>query len=93
MRWVTAISNCFTVSASCFGKPIDSNSDTDPSVEIVPVADAYSSVTDDVSSLGELDDFGESNSSESLNILIEISGKYVSYSIQLESNLWNEILY
>lgn len=71
VRCVIAISNCLTVSASCFGKPIDSNSDIDPRVDIVPVADAKSSV--DVSS--ETTDFGESNSSKSLNIFIETSAK------------------
>lgn len=79
---MTAISNCLTVKASCFGKPIVSNSDIDPCVDIVPVADANSSVTDDVSS----HEAGDKNTSESLKIFIETSVKVkqIIYQCDLE---------
>lgn len=70
VRCVTAISNCLTLNASCFGNPIDSNSDMEPCVDIVPVADAKSSV--DVSS-PEPGDRGDSNCSESLKIFMDTS--------------------
>lgn len=76
VRWVTAISSCLTVNDSCFGKPIVSSSDTEHCVDIVPAAEANSSVVD-VSSTepgdGTPGDFGDNSCSQSLNILIDTS--------------------
>lgn len=69
---MTAISNCFIENEICFGRPIDSNSDIDASVDIVQVAEANSSV--DVSS-PESVDLGDNSCSQSLNIFMDTSEK------------------
>lgn len=82
VRCMTAISSCLTENDSCFGIPIDSSSDTEHCVEIVPVAEANSSVVD-VSS-PEPGDLGDNNwISQSLYILIDTSENGIQDDINL----------
>lgn len=63
---------------NCFGRPIVSSSDIEACVDIVPVADAKSSVDVSSSEPGDFGVFGDNNCSQSLNIFIDTSAKGVN---------------